>query len=108
MGGGLVRITVQSFLDDFERYPRLFLHPSQSFRLDVFLQERLDASVQRGAEGTERVAVDVGAIGLRGVGVGVTRGGARAKGSLGHDGTGRFISPEALEGEGEGKCGDRI
>ena len=105
MGRGLVRIPVQSFLDDSKGYPRLLLHPSQSFRRDVFLQERLDAGMQRGAKGVERVTidVDVGAIGLRGVGM--TRGGAGVGVSLCHDETGWFNSCDALEGGGGAEVG---
>ena len=54
-GGHRLPVSAQSVLDDIERYPRLRLHGAQSFRLEVFLKERVDSGVQVRAEGGQRV-----------------------------------------------------
>ena len=82
--GFFLRITLQRLLNDPERNPCLRLDTPQSFRRDVFLQEHLDAGVQRGAEGVERV----GAIGLRDGSLGSAGGGGNDAGArLCHDQT---------------------
>lgn len=53
--GGVMHslVSLERLLDNIKRVSGLGLYPPQSFRLDVFLKERFDASTQFGADRSE-------------------------------------------------------
>lgn len=52
-----LRVFIESFPDDLERYPGLRLCAFQPVRLDVLVEERGDLGIEGGAEGAQRGGV---------------------------------------------------